>query len=686
MRGIFLHMAIRINSSFFKLWGIRRCSVKIAKIVNSANRPAVLYPTSKGLKLVTLYSENSIDLGFKKLSSQLMPPLDVSKESKDLSTFKGQIIQIYPYITGKQLNQCLRSLIKKGLYDSGDLLKKNGVSLRPEIKTTEDLANYLSDRLKNKLFSINGSVDSICDLADSVEVKLNAIKAAILLGKDINGIVGSISADIKNFDSLTMLENSLAEYGVIVDGLAVFPYVKRTGNIEQEKLTIKELTAYISSRLKIDPDETADTTFKIRALLENTEKLVISINDSNAGNKIDSLFEDIAYLRTLLAPVQRSGTKSMQTVNNLVALAVSHLDGPITEDLLNKTFKIEDVNEDRISDWPSTLPQITKEMANKINVLIVDDEPGVRRVLERSFKRLGFWVATADNGELGLEMMKNGGFDIVYSDFNMPRMDGVDFLSALRLNNMFVPACIISASPPELAPKKLSEFINAGNAKYIVKDIDNMTRILRPAIEAAQIKSGVLIDQTGAGSSPTVATSKTSDLDIFRGRLTHKLNNFITGFFGVGQLLAADPDNNTNDIIYLRNELAKFKDMIGALSAYTKESAHRPKGDMELLPNELKNDESTINAIATLRTADDAEYHKIAATTAGLVVLYSPILETLSRELDLFEKNRDKQTIVKINKQIRKLKIVNDALCWEPEKGEASLAVKTIEYILDNLK
>ena len=680
MRGVSTRMAIRINSSFFKLWGIRRCSGRIAKIVSHADRPAVLYPTSKGLKLVPLNSENAIDIGFKKLSSQLMRPLDVSKESEDISTFKGQILQINPCITGGQLKQCLRSLIKKGLYDSGELLKKNGISLRPEIKTTEDLANYLSDRLKNKLFGIMGSADAIRGFAINIEAKLNAIKAAKLLGKDIKGILGSILEDIKALDSLSLLETYCAEYQAIVDGLAVFPYVKRTGNSEQEKLTIKELTAYILGQLKIDPVETTDKISEIRTLIENTERSGISINDSNAETKIDNLLEAIAYLKTLLAPVQRSGSKSMQTINDLVALAISHHDGPITEDLLNKSFKIKDDPEDKVTGWPNTLPQITKETASKINVLIVDDEPGVRLFLERSFKDLGFRVTTAANGELGLETVKKGGFDIVYSDFTMPGMDGVDFLGVLRQNNKDIPAYIISASPPELAPKKISEFINAGNAKYIVKDIANMSRILRPAIETAEIKTGISVNRSATGPSMPDMPKKRTDLQIFIVRLTHKLNNIITGLMGYGDLLARHM-NNAEYLNALRETFEACRLTTESLRGYTKEFYQRPKGDIELLPKELKYDKDFTAAMERL-SADESEYNKIGATTAAIAVRYASILGTISTHLDSFEKNRDKNSIDKINLLARKLRVINNSLVMGPESEGMEIVSKIIESIL----
>ena len=675
-------MAIRINSSFFKLWGIRRCSSRIAKIVNHADRPAVLYPTSKGLKLVPLHSENTIDIGFKKLSAQLMPPLKVSNKSDDVSSFEGQILLINPSIKGGQLKQCLRSLIKQGLNNSGDILKENGIRVRPDIKTTEDLANYLSDRLKNKLFSASGSIDGIRAFANDIEARLNSVNAAVLLGKDINGITGSISNDINGFPLLPVLTNSLTEYSDIINTLFVFPHVKRTGNSEQEYLTIKELSSLVSDKLKISHAGIYEKSLAIRTLIEDAEKKIVSMDARNADAKINEIKEDIANLRTILSKIERSVDNSIRIIDDLAALSARSGNGSITWKSFDKAFIKEALSEDRSTGWPNPLPQISKEIAGRVSILVVDDEPGVRICLERSFKELGFWVTMADCGEFAMEVAKNGGYDIVYSDFLMPGMDGVDFLKAFRKNNKDIPVFIISSLSPEHAPKKLSEFINSGNARYIAKDITNMNKILRPAIEAAQIKAGIAVETSALSQYMPAPAEDLTDFQVLIGRLTHKLNNSITGLLGMGQLMHESDEQNSEDTKILSGELEKCRSFIEQLAAFTKEFRFRPRGDMELLPKELKIDKSTIEAINTLSSGEECEYNKIGGASASLVILYSPVIAKLSEQIALLGKTQDRSTIDRIIALTRQLKLINDSLVRKPENEEMELASKTLEYIL----
>jgi CheY-like chemotaxis protein len=57
-------------------------------------------------------------------------------------------------------------------------------------------------------------------------------------------------------------------------------------------------------------------------------------------------------------------------------------------------------------------------------VLVIDDEPHIRRVIELKFKKSGYDVFTAANGVEGLNVINNLKPDVVISDINMPKLDG----------------------------------------------------------------------------------------------------------------------------------------------------------------------------------------------------------------------------------------------------------------------
>ena len=67
-----------------------------------------------------------------------------------------------------------------------------------------------------------------------------------------------------------------------------------------------------------------------------------------------------------------------------------------------------------------------------MQVLIIDDEPGIRDACERILKRMNFTVFKAGRGDEGLEILKNGKISIVLLDLKMPGMDGLEVLGHIR--------------------------------------------------------------------------------------------------------------------------------------------------------------------------------------------------------------------------------------------------------------
>lgn len=64
--------------------------------------------------------------------------------------------------------------------------------------------------------------------------------------------------------------------------------------------------------------------------------------------------------------------------------------------------------------------------------LVIDDSVTVRKPISKVLTKLGFYVDTAENGLKGLEAMKRNTYDLVFCDFLMPVMDGIDCVKQYR--------------------------------------------------------------------------------------------------------------------------------------------------------------------------------------------------------------------------------------------------------------
>ena len=90
-------------------------------------------------------------------------------------------------------------------------------------------------------------------------------------------------------------------------------------------------------------------------------------------------------------------------------------------------------------------------------ILVVDDEPAIRRALRPPLAELGFQVAEASRGEEALQMLRASTYDAVLLDVNMPGIGGVETLRRIRA---FAPRLPILCSPCAIRKKKRLKLSN----------------------------------------------------------------------------------------------------------------------------------------------------------------------------------------------------------------------------------
>ena len=104
-----------------------------------------------------------------------------------------------------------------------------------------------------------------------------------------------------------------------------------------------------------------------------------------------------------------------------------------------------------------------------IKILIVDDFATMRRILKNILKQLGFVnISEADDGTTALEQLKSGHFDLIISDWNMPKMTGLDLLKNVRSSDGLkdVPFLMVTA---EAQKQNVIDAVQAGVTNYVVK-------------------------------------------------------------------------------------------------------------------------------------------------------------------------------------------------------------------------
>jgi two-component system chemotaxis response regulator CheY len=104
-----------------------------------------------------------------------------------------------------------------------------------------------------------------------------------------------------------------------------------------------------------------------------------------------------------------------------------------------------------------------------MKILIVDDFSTMRRIIKNILKEIGYTnVDEADDGSTALEKLKEGGFDFVVTDWNMPIMPGIELLKIIRKDAKLksLPVLMVTA---EKSADNVKDAVAAGVSNYIVK-------------------------------------------------------------------------------------------------------------------------------------------------------------------------------------------------------------------------
>ncbi len=112
---------------------------------------------------------------------------------------------------------------------------------------------------------------------------------------------------------------------------------------------------------------------------------------------------------------------------------------------------------------------------SKLRILIVDDSPTMRRILVNTVIKAGFSdVKEAEDGKDGLAKLLAGEYDLLMTDWNMPNMNGLELVQAVRLDDKLKAIPILMVTTRNMK-EDIVNAIRAGVNGYIVKPFDAKT-------------------------------------------------------------------------------------------------------------------------------------------------------------------------------------------------------------------
>ncbi|HEY1251407.1 MAG TPA: response regulator transcription factor [Thermoanaerobaculia bacterium] len=122
-------------------------------------------------------------------------------------------------------------------------------------------------------------------------------------------------------------------------------------------------------------------------------------------------------------------------------------------------------------------------------VLVVDDEPGIRKVVRDALERAGHEVETAGDGEEAIPMLEAKDYDLLVTDLAMPRRGGLELVRAARERGAALPILVLTVRQEEREKVRL---LDAGADDYVTKPFgsDELLARVRALLRRSEAKAG----------------------------------------------------------------------------------------------------------------------------------------------------------------------------------------------------
>lgn len=131
------------------------------------------------------------------------------------------------------------------------------------------------------------------------------------------------------------------------------------------------------------------------------------------------------------------------------------------------------------------------EATEKRTFLICDDEPAILELLSDILVRNGYGVLAADNAHKALDLLRQNNVDAIMTDLKMPEMNGIEFVSAVRAFNRFVPIVFVSGHSSR---EHFKQFLDLGVDSFVEKPFNeaDLLGVARRVVREKILRDAVL--------------------------------------------------------------------------------------------------------------------------------------------------------------------------------------------------
>lgn len=352
----------------------------------------------------------------------------------------------------------------------------------------------MSHEIRTPMNAVIGMLELTLKRMDQQHPDRSSIDTAYHSAKDLLGLIGDI-LDIARIESgrLTLcpervnLVETVASVSRIFDGLArqknlslhlTFNPPELAVDVQLDPLRFKQvLSNLISNAIKFTEQGQIRITLDLMTTDDPTRSLMqLSVQDSGVGISAEDqqrLFEPFAQAENSTQQSRGGAGLGLVISRNLCEmmggkLQLSSHPGIGTQVCISlplETLPAEVVTR-KIE--PSINPTLTP-----LSVLVVDDHPANRLLMCQQLEFLGHRFSVAENGSSGLELWKEGQFDLVIVDCNMPLMNGYELTRAIRQHELQhrCPPCTVLGFTANAQPEEIQRCKQAGMDDCLFKPL-----------------------------------------------------------------------------------------------------------------------------------------------------------------------------------------------------------------------
>jgi two-component system response regulator ResD len=120
----------------------------------------------------------------------------------------------------------------------------------------------------------------------------------------------------------------------------------------------------------------------------------------------------------------------------------------------------------------------------RFRALVVEDDPAIRRLVEKLLSRREVDIDVAADGRMAIEKLRSGGYSVIVLDLMVPEVNGFEVIDFLKRENMNIPVAVVSAVSQQALTKLDLDVVKLVISKPF--DVDEFTKAVLALCEEAE--------------------------------------------------------------------------------------------------------------------------------------------------------------------------------------------------------